>query len=76
MAAAKTTKKAETLVALESARVAHKDGSVLVIRGQAYPADHPAVKAAPHLFGPGADEYQPYTRRAVERATAAPGEQR
>lgn len=62
------------LVALESF-VCEVDGERLTFsQGDPIEADHPAVKANPHLFGPL--EFRHPIRGQVEQATAAPGEKR
>jgi hypothetical protein len=71
---AKTSKPA-ILVALEGFVTEAYGERINVTRGDAFEADHPAVKANPHLFGPLVLRH-PIRDQKIEQATAAPGEKR
>jgi hypothetical protein len=68
------TPKPNILVALEGFVAEAYGERINVTRGDAFEADHPAVKANPHLFGPLTFPHP--LRGSVEQATAAPGEKR
>lgn len=76
MAEKKTAAKPKVVFALQTCRIAHKDGSTMVYEGQSMKASDPVVKLRPELFSETAPVQNPHVRRAVERATAAPGEKR
>jgi hypothetical protein len=62
-----------TVICVESARVPAPGparSGYIVLRGQSYPDDHPAVLAQPHLF------VDPDVFTHVEEATQNPGETR
>lgn len=62
------------VAALDAFAGAADGGYFDVRRGDLFEADHPLVKKHPHLFGPLQVRYP--VQRAVEQATAAPGEKR
>lgn len=64
---------AEVLRARESFSAPSPDGAGFLVRaGDVLPEDHPVIKGREHLFEPVAAA----ANRAIERATAAPGERR
>lgn len=65
---------AGVLLALESFVTAVNGERLTFSKGDPIEADHPAVKANPHLFGPLVFRHPVGSR--VEQATAAPGEKR
>lgn len=65
--------KPDTLVVLESFAGSVNGEDRVFRQGEPVRASDPAVKKWPHLFGPQSIYNEP---RAVEQATAAPGEKR
>jgi hypothetical protein len=63
----------EFVQAREPATGTHDGEPFVVTPAEIFAADHPLVRAHPHLFKPVEESRQ---RPAVEQATAAPGEMR